>query len=79
MITLREKVGRSLKEKEKLTRREKLTFFLPIIALTVIGFFIAFQFVDPARQGPFPSLAAHKRAPTVFSPKPTRNSWPGKA
>ena len=48
MITLREKVGRSLKEKEKLTRREKLNYFLPIIALTVIAFFIAFQFVDPA-------------------------------
>jgi TRAP transporter TAXI family solute receptor len=48
MITHRGKTGRSLKEKKKRTRRETLTFFLPIIALTVIGFFIAFQFVDPA-------------------------------
>ncbi len=37
-----------LKEKEKLTRREKLKLFLPAILITIIGFVVVYQFVDPA-------------------------------
>jgi TRAP-type uncharacterized transport system substrate-binding protein len=48
LITVREKMAWSLKEEEKLTRRDKLKYFLPIAALTIAAFFIAFQFVDPA-------------------------------
>jgi TRAP transporter TAXI family solute receptor len=48
MSTLREKVVRRLKEREKLTRREKLKYLLPIVALTIAAFYVAFQFVDPA-------------------------------
>jgi len=48
MRTFRKKAGHRLEEKEKLTRREILKILLPITALTIIGFIVAFQFVDPA-------------------------------
>ena len=48
MIKLKDRVREKLKEKEKLTRREKLKLFLPAIGLTIIGFFVAYQFVNPA-------------------------------
>ncbi|MEH6581305.1 MAG: TAXI family TRAP transporter solute-binding subunit [Halioglobus sp.] len=48
MSVFGKKLGRRLERKEKLTRREMLKVFLPTAALTIIGFIIAFQFVDPA-------------------------------
>lgn len=48
MIRLSDRIREKLREKEKMTRREKLKLFLPVIALTIIGFFVAYQFVNPA-------------------------------
>lgn len=48
MIRLRDRIRKRFREREELTRREKLKLFLPAIALTVIGFFVAYQFVHPA-------------------------------
>jgi TRAP transporter TAXI family solute receptor len=48
MIRLRDRIRAKLREREELTRREKLKLFLPAIALTIIGFVIAYQFVHPA-------------------------------
>jgi TRAP-type uncharacterized transport system substrate-binding protein len=48
MSTSRKEIGLRLVEKEKLTRREILKIFLPTAALTIIGFIVAFQYVDPA-------------------------------
>jgi len=48
MIRLSDRIREKLREKEKMTRREKLKLFLPAIALTIIGFFVAYQFVNPA-------------------------------
>jgi len=48
MARLRDRIRAKLREREELTRREKLKIFLPAIGLTIIGFLVAFQFVDPA-------------------------------
>jgi TRAP-type uncharacterized transport system substrate-binding protein len=48
MARLRDRIRAKLREREGLTRREKLKIFLPAIGLTIIGFLVAFQFVDPA-------------------------------
>ena len=48
MIKLKDRIREKLREKEKLTRREKLKLFLPAIGLTIIGFLVVYQFVDPA-------------------------------
>ena len=48
MIRLKDRIREKLREKEKLTRREKLKLFLPAIGLTIIGFVVVYQFVDPA-------------------------------
>jgi TRAP-type uncharacterized transport system substrate-binding protein len=48
MIRLKNRIREKLREKEKLTRREKLKLFLPAIGLTIIGFLVVYQFVDPA-------------------------------
>jgi TRAP transporter TAXI family solute receptor len=48
MGRLRDRIRAKLREREELTRREKLKFYLPAIALAIIGFLVAFQFVDPA-------------------------------
>lgn len=48
MIRLSDRIREKLREKEKMTRREKLKLFLPAIALTIIGFLVVYQFVDPA-------------------------------
>jgi TRAP transporter TAXI family solute receptor len=48
MGRLRDRIRAKLREREELTRREKLKFYLPAIALAIIGFVVAFQFVDPA-------------------------------
>ena len=44
MIRLRDRFS----DRERLTRREKLKLFLPAIVLTIIGFLVVYQFVDPA-------------------------------
>ena len=48
MSASRERTELGFKEKEKMTRREILKILLPTVALTIIGFLVAFQFVDPA-------------------------------
>jgi TRAP-type uncharacterized transport system substrate-binding protein len=48
MIRPKDRIRDKLREKEKLTRREKLKLFLPAIGLTIIGFLVVYQFVDPA-------------------------------
>ena len=48
MISLRDRIRERFRDREKLTRREKLKLFLPAIGLTIVGFVVAYQFVDPA-------------------------------
>lgn len=48
MGRLRDRIRERLRKREELTRKEKLKLFLPAIALTIIGFVVAYQFVDPA-------------------------------
>jgi TRAP transporter TAXI family solute receptor len=48
MIRLKDRIREKLRERENLTRREKLKLFLPAIVLTIIGFVVVYQFVDPA-------------------------------
>jgi TRAP-type uncharacterized transport system substrate-binding protein len=48
MSASRERTELGFKEKEKMTRIEILKILLPTVALTIIGFLVAFQFVDPA-------------------------------
>jgi len=48
MTKLTEKIGTRLRHREALTRREKLRYLVPTIALTLVAFYVAFQFVDPA-------------------------------
>jgi len=48
MSRLRDRIRAKLREREELTRREKLKIFLPAIGLTIIGFIVAYQFVNPA-------------------------------
>ena len=48
MKTFGKKIRHNLEAKEKLTRREMLKIFLPTAVLTIIGFIVAYQFVDPA-------------------------------
>ena len=48
MIRLSARIRKKLRDKESLNRRDKLKLFLPAIGLTIIGFVVAFQFVNPA-------------------------------
>jgi len=48
MTSLKDRIKKRFRDKEKLTLRERLKLFLPAIGLTIIGFFVAYQFVDPA-------------------------------
>ncbi len=48
MIRLRDRIRKRFRDRERLTRREKLKLFLPAIGLTILGFVVAYQFVHPA-------------------------------
>ena len=48
MIRLKDRIRERFGDRESLTRRDKLKLFLPAIGLTIIGFVVAFQFVNPA-------------------------------
>ena len=48
MIRLSSRIRKKLRDKESLKRRDKLKLFLPAIVLTIIGFFVAYQWVNPA-------------------------------
>jgi len=48
MIKPKDGIREKLSERERLTRREKLKLFLPAIVVTIIGFVVVYQFVDPA-------------------------------
>jgi TRAP-type uncharacterized transport system substrate-binding protein len=51
MIRLSARIRKKLQDKESLMRRENLKIFLPAILLTIIGFVVAFQWVNPAPPG----------------------------
>ena len=48
MTELTEKTEKRLRRREALTRRAMLKYLVPTIVLTLVAFYIAFQFVDPA-------------------------------
>jgi hypothetical protein len=48
MIRSKDRIRKRFRDKAKLTLRERLKLFWSAIGLTIIGFFVAYQFVDPA-------------------------------
>ena len=48
MIRLSDRIRKRLSDRDSLTRRDRLKLFLPAVGLTIIGFVVAFQWVNPA-------------------------------
>lgn len=48
MIRLSDRIRKKLRDRESLKRWDKLKLFLPAIGLTIIGFVVAYQWVNPA-------------------------------